>query len=364
MQSNQGNARGPSKEEMSEWPLDKRLQRIQRIFVEHHHVQAVNVALDGIYEHGIRLRESLPGILVGDSRCGKSELLKRYVRGKTGVAFPDKMPSGCVKVGEPGSTVVYLDCYNGATPRQACVTMLNELFDQRLATRGTRQQEATDLLMRHFQQEKVQLLVIDEAQKMVDGRSPADLANWIISLRNAGFFRIFISGDRSMYDLVDTVKVLRDSKKALVELRPFAYREQEQQADFAKFLRAFDKDMPFLSTPLSNKQLEEAFFFATRGRPGTLAIFLETAAYFAFRRMKEKDKKSAEAPKTIELVDLVKAFDQMMAGEARMLGINPFTHSGALPSYAKSLDEELEELQRAIVRPKPRGRNRGGRLQD
>lgn len=63
-------------------------------------------------------------------------------------------------------------------------------------------------------------------------------------------------------------------------------------------------------------------------------------------------------------MDLIKAFDQMMAGETRMLGINPFTHSGALPSYAKTLDEELEELQRAILRGKPRGPNRGGRLQD
>lgn len=74
--------------------------------------------------------------------------------------------------------------------------------------------------------------------------------------------------------------------------------------------------------------------------------------------------KASITPKTIEIVDLAKAFDRKMAAETRMLNINPFTHVGAFPTYPKTLEAEVDELNRVKADKAARGRNRGGRLYD
>lgn len=352
MSSEENNSGTSTKKEMATWELSKRLRRIQRIFVNHSNAIAARAALDDGFENGIRLRESSPTYLAGDSRCGKSELMKRFIAAKAGAPFPAD-PSSCVLVEGPSCNVVYLDCHNGATPLQACSEMLQELFDFR-ATASVKQSEASGLLIKFFRRDDIGFLVIDEAQKMISGRSPKDLINWIISLRNAGFFRILVAGDASLASLVNTDKVLRDSKKALVHLQPFSFRQKAEQAKFRAFLEGFEKDMPFLTTPLADPAFTEPFFFATRGRPGTLAILLETATACAFRR--------TPLPKTLELKDLASAFDQQMGSELRMRGINPFLHKGDFPDYAQAPEEEETELQRVFIAKQTRGRQRGRQL--
>lgn len=349
--------------EMSEWDQRRRLDRIQRIFVKHAHNRAAKAALVDAYENAIRLRESSPAFLVGDSRCGKSELIKRFVSEKASEPVPD-VPFGCIKILGSSARIVYLNCQNGVTPRQACNTMLEELFKHWLPARRPSQQEASLLLMKHFEREKIDMLVIDEAQKMYDGQSPKDIVNWIVSMRDAGFFRIFVTGDRTLLNLIDTHKVLRDSKHSLVELRPLSYQTTQQQEEFALFLERFDWDMPFVTTPLSDKKIEEPLYFATRGRPGVLAMLLEAATVQAFRRSMDKDGKLVDMPRTMEVVDLARAFQRKMGAETRMLNINPFTHVGAFPSYPKTLEGEVNELQLALAGQAARGRKRAGRLYD
>ncbi|MBJ6986264.1 MULTISPECIES: ATP-binding protein [unclassified Devosia] len=351
------------KGEMSTWDKERRRTKIQRIFVAHANNLTATLALEDAYDNAIRMRESSPAFLVGDSRCGKSELIKRFMSAKTSQPVPD-VPFGCSKILGSPARAVYLNCQNGATPRQACNTMLEELFKHWLSARGPSQQEASLLLMKHFQREKIDMLVIDEAQKMYDGQSPKDLVNWIVSMRDAGFFRIFVTGDRSLLELIDTHKVLRDSKHSLVELRPLGYQTEKQKGQFAAFLKKFDEEMPFVSTPLADEGLEEAFFFATRGRPGVLANLLEGATVEAFRRLTDDDGNLKEMPRTMTVGDLARAFKIKMATETRMLKINPFTHSGPFPSYPKTLEGELDELQRALAAKAARGRQRASRLYD
>lgn len=352
MTSGDQNFEAGTKKDMATWELARRLRRIQRIFVKHNNAVAAREALDDGFENGIRLRESSPTYLAGDSRCGKSELIKRFIAAKSGAPFPAH-PSSCVLVKGPACNVVYLDCHNGATPLQACSEMLQELFEFR-ATASMKQSEASGLLIKLFRRDEIGFLVIDEAQKMISGRSPKDLVNWIISLRNAGFFRILVAGDATLAALVNADKVLRDSKKALVELLPFSFKEKGEKTEFKAFLDGFEKDMPFLRTPLADPAFTEAFFFATRGRPGTLAILLETATASAFKR--------TALPETLEPGDLSKAFDQQMGGELRMRGINPFTHKGELPGYARTPEEEETELQRVFIDRQTKGRQRARQL--
>lgn len=352
-----------AKIQMSELDRPRRNTRIQRIFVPNLHTVPAKEALRDAYDNAIRLRESSPAFLVGDSRCGKTELMKRFVAEKAGESVPD-VPFGCVKILGASARIVYLNCQNGATPRQACNTMLEDLFKHWLPARKPTQQEASLLLMKHFDREKIDMLVIDEAQKMYDGQSPRDLVNWIVSMRDAGFFRIFVTGDRTLLKTIDTHKVLRDSKHSLVELKPLSFQTNQQKSAFAAFLRRFDEDMPFVSTPLTDATMVEPFYFATRGRPGVLAILLEKATTQAFRRVVTESEDTSRVPTTLEVVDLAKAFEQQSSAETRMLNINPFTHVGAFPSYPKTLEDEVDELQQALADQAKRGRQRASRVYD
>lgn len=348
---------------LCELDLPNRLNRIQRIFVHHANSLAARDALADAYENAIRLRESEPAFLIGDSRCGKTEMIKRFVSKKTAQPVPE-VPFGCVKILGSSARAVYLNCQNGATPRQACNTMLEDLFNHWLPAHRPSQQEASLLLMKHFKRENIDMIVIDEAQKMYDGQSPKDFVSWIVSMRDAGFFRIFVTGDRTLLNLIDTHKVLRESKYFLVDLRPLSFQTSEQRTSFSSFLKRFDDDMPFVSTPLTDAKMVEPFYFATRGRPGVLASLLEGATVQAFNRMTQKDGTISDLPLTIEISDLSKAFERKIGAETRMLSINPFTHVGAFPDYPKTLEQELDELQQALVNKAKRGRNRGGRLYD
>lgn len=200
---------------------------------------------------------------------------------------------------------------------------------------------------------QVDMFVIDEGQKMIGtGAASNSFANWILSMENARKFRIVVAGGPELKHLMDSHPTIRDRKDSFVELGPFAHRSAADRAAFRSFLQNFDRKMPFVTTPLADPALDDAFYFATRGRPGTLAKLLEKATIFAFQK---------GMPKVLGNQHLSSAFALSFAQESRMLGVNPFDHKGPLPTIPRSLAEEMNHV--AAVPPLMRApRRRGSRL--
>jgi hypothetical protein len=199
------------------------------------------------------------------------------------------------------------------------------------------------------------MFVIDEGQKMIGtGAAANSFANWILSLENARKFRIVVAGGPELIHLMDSHPTIRDRKDSFVEIEPFAHRSEEDREAFRIFLANFDRKMPFLTTPLTDPANDDAIYYATRGRPGTLAKLLEKSTIFAFE---------TGVPSTLEVDHLARAFALSFAKESRMLGVNPFNNTGPLPTIPRSLAEERTSLTE-VPAVKRKTRRRGSRLAD
>jgi len=347
---------GPSRKEMSTWDVDKRLSRIQQIYIKHPQVTRVGTQLDLHWKHGLRLREATTSFIVGHSRCGKSETLKRFVKSKTGMSMPKTSSGTCLLVEGNDARIVYLDTMNGATPLQASISILANLFQFKLKIT---ENQASEKLIHFFGLAGVDLFVIDEGQKMIGadgvGRAADKFVNWLLSLENAGKFRIVVSGGPELQNTIDTHPMVRDRKDAVQHLKPFAHATDVDRAAFRNFLTNFDGVMPFESTPLSQAKLQDAFFFACRGRPGKLAKLMEKATQIAFLRSEDKPMND------LTVGHLSEAFSLSLLSESQMLGVNPFDHEGALPSIPLSIEQE-ETDDPELFRSKRATRSKASRI--
>lgn len=325
----------PTREEMSVWDVDRKLQRIQQTYIKHPQAQRVRMQLDLHWKYGLRMREGTTSYIVGYSRCGKSETLKRFTKDRTGKNFPKSKDGTVLLIEGNGVRVVYLDTMNGATPRQASISMLKNLFNYHIRIT---ENEAAEKLIHFFSENKIDLFIIDEGQKMI-GKEGTGLAadkfvNWLLSLENAGCTRIVVSGGPELQNTIDTHPMLRDRKDSVQHIRPFPHGTSAEKEAFKKFLKAFDDHMPYVSTPIAEPALQDAVFYATRGRPGRLAKLLEKATQIAL--MRNKDKPVAK----LDQSHLAEAFDMIMLEEAQMFGVNPFDHDGDLPTIPVSIEQE------------------------
>ena len=340
----------PTKAEMAQWDIDRRLKRIQQIYLLHPGAKRVMQQLDFAWEHGMRLRETSTAFIMGNSRCGKTETLKQFIRRKTGKPFPNDVGTTSMFIEGKNSRIVFLDCTNGATPLQASISVLKNLFQFHLKIT---ENQASEKLIHHFGMNEVDMFIIDEGQKMIGtGAASNSFANWILSMENARKFRIVVAGGPELKQLMDSHPTIRDRKDSFVHLEPFAHRSAADRTRFRAFLRNFDLKMPFLSTPLVDPTLDDAIYYATRGRPGTLAKLLEKATMFAFERA---------MPKVLGKEHLSRAFALSFSQESRMFGVNPFEHKGALPTIPRSLAEEMSYVT-AVPALRRSPRRRGSRL--
>lgn len=327
----------PTKKEMSTWDLDRRLKRINQIYIQHPQVLKALGALDFSWDHALRLHEGSTAFLVGQSRCGKTRTLRHFIREKIGKSMPNGRSTSSVFLEGNDNRIVFLDCTNGATPLQASISMLADLFQYRLRIT---ENQASEKLIHFFGKAKVDMLIIDEGQKMIAGGTGAaaeKFANWVLSLENARLFRVVVAGSPELQMLMDSHPTIRDRKDSFLEIEPFAHKTDGDRAAFRKFLVEYDLEMPFLSTPLSNANLDAAIFFATRGRPGRLAKLLEKATIFAFAANQDV------IPVKLDVGHLKLAFDMSFLRESRMYGINPFDHVGDLPTVPRNRAEEQVE---------------------
>ncbi len=350
---------GPTREEMSTWDAERRLSRIQQIYIKHPRAKMIQTQMELHWRYGLRLRESTACFIVGNSRCGKSETLKRFVKQKTGVTVPKTSDGQALLVEGNGVRIVYLDAMNGATPLEASKSMLKDLF-QFQATFS--ENEASGKVLHFFGIGKIDLLIIDEGQKMI-GKGSATaatgkFANWLLSMANARRVRIIVAGGPELQDLIDGHHMIRDRKDSLQHITPFAHATKADRAAFAKFLAEFDAKTPFIKTPLTDLNLQDAFFFATRGRPGRLSFLLEKATQVAFLESEEQPMPE------LTLSHVAQAFDLVMLFETQMLGINPFGHDGDLPTIPQNLEQEGTDIfeSKPAARSGSKGRGKGNRL--
>lgn len=340
--------------EPHQYPLEPRLKRISQIYVRHGGIENAWETLEVTWKHGLRLKEAAAAMIIGESRCGKSETLKRFISEKSGSQFHSAEERGSALVGTPDGKIVYLDTTNGATPLTATVSLLTNTLIVPRANRF-KEHDAAEAFVNACKQHEVRMLIIDEAQQLFRNQGPSAIhkfASWILAMENSRQFRIVLCGSPLLEQAL-AESTLNWRKSSMRKLLPFAYKTAAEKADFRSFLETFGQNLPFLDTPVTNPDYADRFFFATRGRVGALAKLCETATIFACDE-------NEMPPARLKLSHFARAFDYIWGDAQIMEGFNPFASRASLPTHPLNLDEEMAVS--ALPRKKRPGRQRAAML--
>lgn len=367
-------------------PLKERRDEIAKIYVRHEAIEQATNVLDFHLNNGLRLRESQSGYIIGMSRCGETETIARFIEKTTGQPFkrkvtPDKdadetfaarlkhirrdgppqHPQMFMQIVEGrGKRIIYADMTNGVTPRIASRLILDGIF-QYAKSNKTTEAEAGNVLAWFMETCQIDLFVIDEAQQMFRDQERAAVrkyASWLLALENAGKFGIVVAGGPDLETALPTTFATNERKGGHARLMPFDYATPNDRVRFGDLLSKFGRNLPFLSSPLTDESLTYAFFYATRGRVGALAKLCEIATTFAF-----KDAKRG-VPTSLTVDDFEKAFDFWRLNDVRMKGANPFRERdpAKLPTIPLTVEDEISEVQKEFTEAAGRRRVRGKAL--
>jgi hypothetical protein len=207
-----------------------------------------------------------------------------------------------------------------------------------------KEHNASNRLIDWFQQDAVDVFLIDEGQQLFNGHGPlgaTKMGRWLLSLENSASFKSIVIGDTNLYGLFDAVPALLERKSGIAHLEPFSFATDVDKAVLGQFLLEFERCLPVKETCLSNREKAVPprrlldVYFATRGAPGAISKLCEGAFIAAYSRT------SGAIPEKLELVDFIAAFDLLSGADPRMLGVNPFKESSekTIPSIPYTPDD-------------------------
>lgn len=228
-------------------------------------------ALSNLY---VRVEDTLDGMLpcfemlIGPSRCGKTEILRAIAR-----SYPETSSQGRRQV---PVLIVYVT--SGTTPKDLPTAVIQALGIP--VPRGSiRAAELNNLMIRQLQLAGVRVILFDEASHLVDigTRIPARAASdWfkdlVANLKDVG---IVLSGLPRLKRLLESNEQLRNRARKPIPLMPYRWDNAEQRKSFAgcviAFLEIFKKHGCKLEMPVNH--FVRHCYAASAGHIGLLANF-------------------------------------------------------------------------------------------
>jgi hypothetical protein len=359
-----------AKRKMIALPLEKKLSIIQKIYVRDEVVGEAWEVLSGTVAHGLRLREASTGYIIGESRCGKSEAVKRFLFKRHG-RYPVKgLPFQLIEGN--GHRTVWADMTNGATPLIATKMLLSTVFRDIGVRARMSESEAAIRLIEVLPHHEVDLFIVEEAQMMFNGHGPGSalkLSNWLLPLENAALFKTILVGAPELLEMFTQVLAAGRRHGGIARLDPFAFRTAKQKNQFARFVASFVKDLPVASTCIMSEETGKCdprrladLYYATRGVRGIVAKLMEFTLIGAHKRAA-----AGSNVERLELEDFALGFDYLLKHDPLMRNVNPFrvANENDIPSHPLT-PQEAEDARHKTIVPRvrrPLGRSKpGGRI--
>jgi hypothetical protein len=339
-------------------PLEQKRTKIGQIFVQHPAVVGVRRFLDDVHGTGFRVREMETAYIMGWSRCGKSETIKRWIHQLTGQHV---VPGVGLQVLEGnGNCIVFADMTIGATPMQASQMIGNRLFgSSKILT--LKELPVTDEFIRILIANGVTILVIDESQMLLLRGGADKFAAWILSIENARAFQLVLVGSPLLERLHRTVDATDARQAGSRVIKPFAFATRDQRAQYGAFVKSFSAESPFKRNWISealktDKRFDtlRCLYFADRGKSGVHAKLHEFATVEACRDTGDSDELTKEHFRL--------AFDLRFLDNHKYLGCNPFNDSDydRLPQFPLVPDGAELEMKDYLKLRSPH--RKGGRI--
>ncbi len=295
----------------SELTLSERQRRIKSIVVTHYRFTEATNALSQFHypvEGGDPDTGSL-ALLVGDSRTGKTFASKRYL---------NRFPSS---IGETGLILptLYVDVPIDGGPRG----LLESIADALGLTHSLRTNNPTLLasILQTFQDRRVELLVLDEAQEVFrdDNKRLLNYARGLIrKILNLKTLNVVAIGLEQTYRLMyDDPQLTGRGGLQYRRLAPYCWDSDDERALFQALCFLIDRELPFSElSGLRKMSVAYPLFWVTRGNIGRLMDFIFSAGCLALN----------DAASHVERRHFAEAYERR---KPPGLNFNPFIHDMA-----------------------------------
>ncbi|MBN3794701.1 TniB family NTP-binding protein [Burkholderia sp. Ac-20392] len=250
------------------------IQNIRKGFIIFPHVKRISASLDRVRAYQCAFEEADHIMLIGESGVGKSTLLKNYAKKHPPIEHEEftEVP------------VLYVVLGPSPTPKTLAHTLLRALGDPKWST--GREVELTARLVFLIKQCRVRLVIIDEANHLIDRGGEKTLhtaADWIKRLVDATRVSFVLAGIPRITRLLDTNDQLRERFREVIEIKRLSVAITSVELEFRNVLATFKKflrDLPAID--ISGEVITRLFAFATDGRLRDIRRLLVRAVELAY----------------------------------------------------------------------------------
>ena len=248
---------------------------ISNIFVDTTRAQAAFARIDELMERGWEAEFCRALLLLGPARCGKTHILKEWLRRRTaraesGETAPFKavvaeVPAGC---NLKGMATVLLSALGDPDPDYGSQTDKTRRIHE---TAG-----------------ELDLIVIDEVQRLMDaetGRVKKDVANWLTGLLNQRICPLLLVGERHAELVFQGNMYLEGRTLGQVPVEPYDWHDLDDRKEFRVFLNIVDGQLGMETTSgLGETDFALRIHAFSGGRIGQATLLVDEARSIARRR--------------------------------------------------------------------------------
>ena len=277
---------------------------VSTVFVETRRVRRAFARIDELVDNGWEDSYCRGLLLLGHSRAGKTHIVNNYIRLRV-TERPDD--------GER-LRVLKVEVQAGCTLKIFATDLLIALDDP--DPEGGSQADKTRRIAEAIKREELDLLVIDEVQRLIDAdtdKVKRDVANWITGLLNRKLCPLLLVGERKAERVFEHNMHLKGRTFGEEELTPHDWSDQKDRKEFRAILHLLDGKLG-LPEPsrLADTETAMRVYDYAEGLLGQAATLIAQGAVIA-----QRDNRPCL---THDL--LAQAVDELAIGEARRP--NPF----------------------------------------
>lgn len=207
---------------------------LSSIFVETSQAKYAFTRINELMEDGWQEDYCMGLLLLGPNRAGKTRLVRHFIEAWLGDRYKDRSVP----------PIVWVEVPPGCSLKSFATEVLRALHDP--APEYAPQPDRTSRIAAAVQRHDVQLLVIDEIQRLIDAdtdKIKETVAIWVSGLLNRRICPLLLVGEEKASKVFANQKHLEGRVLGQVDVLPFDWADRDQRREFAAILYHIDAQL-------------------------------------------------------------------------------------------------------------------------
>ena len=257
-----------------------RADALSDLFVPTQRVRQAFLRIDELLVRGWERHYCRALLMLGPSRSGKTVLVAEYLRERV-----DKQPDPAKR-----PVIASVEVPAGCSLKLFSTDLLAVLGDPAPAYGD--QGEKTRRIAENVEANRVDLIVIDEVQRLIDvntDRVKRDVANWLTALLNRRVCPLLLVGELSAERVFEDTLHLEGRTLGEVVIGPYRWADTAERDEFRGVLHLLDKQLG-MTAPSGLGEVDTALRIHSysRGLLGQAATLIDQARAVALRRRRPR----------------------------------------------------------------------------